>query len=39
MLLVADLAAKNSGFLYIFILNNSLKITLLFINDLANTNS
>lgn len=38
MLLLDNLAAKNSGLLYILLLNNGLEMTLLLIDDLANAN-
>lgn len=38
MLLVSDLAAKNSGLLYMLLLNNGLEMTPLLIDDLADIN-
>ena len=38
MLLVGDLAAKNSGLLYMLLLNNGLGMTPLLIDDLADAN-
>lgn len=38
MLLIIDLAAKNSNLIYIFLLNNGLKTSLLLIDDLINAN-
>lgn len=38
MLLVSDLVAKNSGLLYMLLLNNGLKMILLFIDNLVDAN-
>lgn len=38
ILLMRELAAKNFGLLYMLLLNNSLEITFLLIDDLADAN-